>query len=511
VNALWQVTLVNAGCAAILALTVALAGRYLRRPAVLHALWILVLLQLFMPPVFEIGLLPGPAPLQQVEPATQPPSVPSSTENATKIPPYRPDAEAPPRIQPARFRTGALMTAIWVTGSLWVLGLVLVRTGRFRRLLRAAGSTDPSLERRLADLASRMGVRKPGLRLVHASVSPLIHPGFSGAELVFPAELLKRLEAGEQETILAHELAHIARRDHWVRLLELLAVSLFWWHPAVWWARSRLRLAEERCCDQLVLQTLPRGRSSYARGLLKTVEFLAETKAGVPALASGVGEIRDLKERLTMILKDRPPKSLSKLQRACLALCAMSVLLIFPTWSDGELQAAPGERARATAEREYVNQRLELEEQVLELEYALSEIRERQVELEHQWHQQMNSGELDRVRDEENQARAVSAQERAAELYERALALSREAAREESRHERERDQAVENGNDDLADELRQQAAELEQYLHESIMIRELEHGQIEAKLEELLRREREILRLQGELNQERSSRQPLAR
>ena len=67
-NALFQITMVNAACAAILAPLVALAGRYVRRPAVLHALWIVVLLQLFMPPVVEVGLLPRPAPLERATP-----------------------------------------------------------------------------------------------------------------------------------------------------------------------------------------------------------------------------------------------------------------------------------------------------------------------------------------------------------------------------------------------------------------------------------------------------------
>ena len=43
----------------ILALGAALAGRYLKRPSIVHAFWIVVLLQLLLPPVLEVGVLPS--------------------------------------------------------------------------------------------------------------------------------------------------------------------------------------------------------------------------------------------------------------------------------------------------------------------------------------------------------------------------------------------------------------------------------------------------------------------
>jgi len=148
-----------------------------------------------------------------------------------------------------------------------------------------------------------------------------------------------------------------------------------------------------------------------------------------------------------MILKDRPPKSMSRIQRTLLALCAASVLLIFPTWSDRDLQAAPsddtateyaGETSRANAEREYVNQRLELEQQALQLEYALREVREQQTELDQLWRDEMRSSELDEMQIEEHRARAEGAHDRAEEMYERALALNRRAERERREQELDR-------------------------------------------------------------------------
>jgi beta-lactamase regulating signal transducer with metallopeptidase domain len=69
----------------------------------------------------------------------------------------------------------------------------------------------------------------------------------SGPVLLLPRDLLDELTPDERDALLAHELAHVRRRDHWVRLLELAATALFWWYPVAWWARAALRRAEERC------------------------------------------------------------------------------------------------------------------------------------------------------------------------------------------------------------------------------------------------------------------------
>ena len=53
----------------------------------------------------------------------------------------------------------------------------------------------------------------------------------------------------EQDAVLAHELAHLKRRDHWVRRLEAIVLGLYWWYPGAWWARRQLERAEEECCD----------------------------------------------------------------------------------------------------------------------------------------------------------------------------------------------------------------------------------------------------------------------
>src|SRR5262249_21456549 len=173
--------------------------------------------------------------------------------------------------------------------------------------------------------------------------------------------LWNRLGEDERATLLAHELAHLRRRDHWVRGLELLATGLYWWNPVVWWARRELRAAEEECCDAWVVWTLPESARAYARALVSPVAYLCEARPALPPVASGFGHMYLLKRRLTMILRGTTPRTLS--WHGSLAVLGVGALLLAfrPTWAQDprpaseppvneEQQQPPGTPGRRDAE-----------------------------------------------------------------------------------------------------------------------------------------------------------------
>jgi bla regulator protein blaR1 len=81
-----------------------------------------------------------------------------------------------------------------------------------------------------------------------------------------PRRLWDRLDPDQRQTLLLHELAHLRRRDHWVRCLELGVTILYRWHPSAWWARVTLREAEEQCCDAWVVWAMPGAVRTYMHG-----------------------------------------------------------------------------------------------------------------------------------------------------------------------------------------------------------------------------------------------------
>ncbi len=143
--------------------------------------------------------------------------------------------------------------------------------------------------------------------------------------MVLPEGLLQQSSLEQQRLILAHELAHLKRRDHLTRWLEWLACVCFWWNPVTWLARRQLRTNEELCCDALVLDCLEPEPKKYANSLLTAVEFLSSPILHVPSTASGMTSGGNLERRFKMIMSDRPMTG-SPWPHTCIVLCALICL-----------------------------------------------------------------------------------------------------------------------------------------------------------------------------------------
>ena len=231
---------------------------------------------------------------------------------------------------------------VWLAGAAAWYALAVCRLRRFRRLLRHAAPAPELLRQRTQRLAEKMGLRRcPTVWLIPGRVAPMLWAAGGRPRILFPSELLGRVGVEQQNALLVHELAHLRRRDHWVRWLEFAAAGLYWWHPVLWFARRELREAEEHCCDAWVTATLPGAGKAYAAALLETLDFLSDAPPAVPLLASGVGRVADLKRRLTMIMRGTTPKALG--WRGGLTVLGLGALLL--PLLPASAQAQPGDKA----------------------------------------------------------------------------------------------------------------------------------------------------------------------
>lgn len=384
----------NALLASLLALLAAAVGKLANRPALTHGLWLLVLLKLVTPSFIHLPVAWLPVETARAAPVDAPPAaqtpVPDpdafvaaepngDAEVVMMLPGAEADlpgpdnslafdearqplpekhaaaalpASAPPAAaaEPASpFPWSAAVAFTWLAGSLCWFGITLARIVRFQRLLRCATPAPAFLHRQAQEIACQMGLRRsPGVWLVPGTVSPMLWTWGGPARLLLPAGLLDRLSSDQLATVLAHELAHLRRRDSWVRFLEILATGLYWWHPVVWWARRELREAEEQCCDAWVVWAMPAAARTYANALLDTVDFLSDGRPALPPVASGVGQVRILKRRLTMIMLGRTPRTLSAVGLAAVLGLGAALLPLVPTW----VQAEPDSPIRKDRDRE---------------------------------------------------------------------------------------------------------------------------------------------------------------
>ena len=348
--------LANALTAAVLALAVAAIAHHLRRPAWTHALWMLVLVKLVTPPVWDLPLGIELPPELLGESESGPPNSPfasadlaAATDNA---------ATAAAEGQAASPASAFLSASAWretlrrwrssfeprhwipVIVRLWIFGAVTwfvvkaLRIGSFCRFLRSAQPAPAELQLHADRLARQMGLRRsPPIWLLPGAVSPMLWGVGSRARLLFPEELLERLSSEAQGTLIVHELAHYRRGDHWVRGLELIIGGLFWWHPLVWIARQQIEIAEEECCDAWVVAQCQQPRC-YAEALLETLDFLSGAPRLLPPAATGIGQVPFLRRRLFAIMEGAVPKTISPIGRLLLAVVAAVLLPMRPSFGN---------------------------------------------------------------------------------------------------------------------------------------------------------------------------------
>lgn len=366
---LLQWGVVNGILVTLFAAGVALVGRWARRPALIHALWILVLVKAVTPPLVALhvplpagvraddghersplqpeviivegadvvpsgGALSARAAVRAANPATLPPSlVVTARQQIVAL-----AAVSIERLS-AFWRHNATWIS-WALGTVWILGTLIwcsyqlwLAWGFQRRIVHATPAP-ARLVWEAERLARSMGLTTvPRIVLVPDVVSPMLCSIGSRTRLVLPQALLESLNDEAGRTLLTHELAHYARGDHWVRLLEILATALFWWHPVVWWARRQIEVSEEECCDAWVVGEFPNGSRTYAEALLATIDFLAEAPTAFPPAATGVGQAPFLRHRLTQIMRGVAPKSLSVQGRLGVVLLAALLLPFHPTFT----------------------------------------------------------------------------------------------------------------------------------------------------------------------------------
>src|SRR5205823_3664741 len=142
---------------------------------------------------------------------------------------------------------------------LWVIGVCcrgarLTRQwGRVRRLRQVCVPVeDEGLARSVAELCARFRLRQ----LPELAAGPVDSPALVGVRrptILLPTDLCPTATVGELRLVIAHELAHLKRRDLLWGWLPVLAHSLFFFHPLVWLARTEIRLAQEMAADEMAV------------------------------------------------------------------------------------------------------------------------------------------------------------------------------------------------------------------------------------------------------------------
>jgi beta-lactamase regulating signal transducer with metallopeptidase domain len=232
-----------------------------------------------------------------------------------------------------------VLLAAWLAGAVLMFWIACRRWIRFRRLLAHATAAPEEWQRLAVRHCSELSIRRPPeILTVPGNLPPMVIPGWPRARLLLPQGLLSQLNRSQRSALLLHELSHIRRGDHLVRLLELAVSVAFWWLPIFGLIGRQLRACEESACDAAVVAHLPQARREYARLILDVVDFAHPLSPQAVPQATAMSAADGLEQRLHAIL-DAPRGSRDKWPAAALAIgvacailpCELHCELVAPT------------------------------------------------------------------------------------------------------------------------------------------------------------------------------------
>jgi HEAT repeat protein/beta-lactamase regulating signal transducer with metallopeptidase domain len=263
--------------------------------------------------------------------ATASSSTPASTAAAPAAP-ARWEAAPQPPASPAGAGWGGLLLLVWAAGAALLLARVAWRQAALHRLLRDRVRVDDAALLALLDGLRRKAGIATAVRLTRSErcATPM---ALGMDEVCVPGRFVAELAPDEQRGALAHELAHLARRDPLWHLAAGVAEALFFFQPLNRLARRRLRESAEYLADDWAVRQTgsPMG---LARCLVEVAAWVSASPTPVPegALAMAEGDSSSLARRVERLVARADLPALPRIGvRAAAALALLAaVALVAP-------------------------------------------------------------------------------------------------------------------------------------------------------------------------------------
>ncbi len=297
VNSLWEVALIaGAGW---------MTSRAVRRlgPAAEHAYWVFSLIVALLTPMFSIvGSLIAGLHLS---------SVLGGSASVILMTGQR--GVMPHSLSTQLGRIALPLTLLYAALIVFATGRLIVSLYNTLQLLRATAPIVLRAEQQEAwcRCQQSFGLTEVSLRSCEGISGP-VTLGIFRSVLLMPARFFSECATEDLFAALAHECAHIRRRDFQKNLFyELLSLPLAL-HPGMWLIKSRITRTRELICDRMATATLIDSRQ-YTRSLLRLAAMVFASTRRPLLNAIGIFDANILEERLAMIrTTQRIPNSFTK-------------------------------------------------------------------------------------------------------------------------------------------------------------------------------------------------------
>lgn len=204
---------------------------------------------------------------------------------------------------PGRRSADDPLIVLWTVGLGAGLGFLIAGVLRLRWLeSRARPLVNGPWVRIAEDVAREYGLRHVPLLLESVRPALLVTWGFRRPRIILPAAAQTWTDE-RIHIVLAHEMAHVVRRDWLVQTAAEVVRCIYWFNPILWIACAQMRQESEQACDDTVLEAGIDGRV-YAGHLLEIARVFRQHRAAwVPAAA--IAHRSSLERRVCAMLNSR--------------------------------------------------------------------------------------------------------------------------------------------------------------------------------------------------------------
>jgi bla regulator protein BlaR1 len=246
-------------------------------------------------------------------------------------------ASAPAATPHASSALPLILVAVWLCGV--VVGLIFwVRSVREVRAIKRAATALPfTLSIPVMSSPERM---EPGVF------------GIFNPVLILPEGIIDRLTPAQLKSVIAHELCHVQRKDNLTAAIHMLVETILWFHPFVWWIRTRLVAERERACDETVV-SVGSDPQVYSEAILNVCKHYIESPLQCVSGVTG----SNLKKRIRAIMAGRVGGELTSATKALLAILALAAIAVPVVFG---LAGAMPKRAEAQTVADFSNYKFEV-------------------------------------------------------------------------------------------------------------------------------------------------------
>lgn len=183
---------------------------------------------------------------------------------------------------------------------------------------------------RLKNKVSTAVVLKDNIYQCETVVTPFVL-GLVRPRIYLPFDMAEE----DMEHVLAHEQAHIKRKDHWWKPLGFFILTVHWFNPLMWLAYTLLCSDIELACDEKVVKTLNQEqRANYSQALL-ACSLKHHAVAACPIAFAEV----NVKNRIKSILTYKKPTRL--LMIVGVIVCAIVAVCFLTNPIEADFDTSP--------------------------------------------------------------------------------------------------------------------------------------------------------------------------